>query len=295
MSNKELKIPAKRPYEWSFDPIKSFREGEEGEQNKTLIMTGLNEKPISDSILWEVGKRAFDVLRSKVEDGEITTESIEELRERYPSELVELFNTMKDVFDQLITDGRLILSSEAGDPMTELPPITADPKGFWAHYTIEPNLVTLDDICEQQCLQMGIETYPYDRELLAAYFTLSHLDTTLIGVSLGDAGAHDYDGVTHWFNKIDAYNRTKRNIELRAAHEKRQKSKSMNSRRHAKRNEAMQLVTDDWSQRKNEFPSAEKAGNYYADWLKSKGLEYEPRTVTTWIRKYAKDNAIRLR
>lgn len=295
MSSKELKTPSPSSYEWSFDPIKSFREGEEGEQNKTFIMTGVNEKPISDPILWEVGKRAFDVLRSKVEGGAITIESIEEFRERYPSEMFEVFNSMKDMFDKLITDGRLILHSEEGDPVAELPPITSEPKGFWAHHTLEPNLVMLDDICEQQCLQMDIECFPYDRELLAAYFTLSHLDTTLIGVSFGDAGAHDYDWVTHWFDKIDAYNRAKRNIELRDELIKRRKSETMNSSRHAKRNEAMQLVTKDWSKRKSEFRSAEKAGVYYADWLESKGFEYEPRTITNWIRKYAKENGIKLR
>ncbi|MEA1081979.1 hypothetical protein [Marinobacter qingdaonensis] len=295
MSNKELKLPAQRTYDWSFDPIKSFREGEEGEQNKTFIMTGFDEKPISDPILWEAGKRAFDVVRSKVEDGEITTESFKELRERYPSEMVKVFNSMKEMFDKLITDGRLILLSEAAEPITELPPITVDPRGFWAHSAIEPSLVMLDDICEQQCLQMDIECFPYDRELLAAYFTLSHLDTTLIGVSFGDAGGLDYDWVTHWFEKIDAYNRTKRNIELRDECQKRRKSQSMNSGRHAKRNEAVQLVTQDWSKRKSEFRSAEKAGVYYADWLEARGHEYEPRTITNWIRKYAKDNGIKLR
>lgn len=74
------------------------------------------------------------------------------------------------------------------------------------------------------------------------------------------------------------------------------KSEKLNLIRHAKNHEAKQLVIDEWKKRPSAFISAEKAGGHFADWLEAKGFKkYEPRTVTTWIRSYAKEVGIRLR
>lgn len=72
-------------------------------------------------------------------------------------------------------------------------------------------------------------------------------------------------------------------------------AQKLNIHRHAKRNEAMELVLCEWEKNPNDFPSAEKAGIHYADWLVDQGYKYEPRTVVGWIRKHAKKSGIRLR
>lgn len=66
--------------------------------------------------------------------------------------------------------------------------------------------------------------------------------------------------------------------------------------RHKNTNYYKKLVTDKWSSNPLEFPSAEKAGNYFADWLRDEHhTEYEPRTVIRWIRAYAKVKGIKFR
>ena len=73
------------------------------------------------------------------------------------------------------------------------------------------------------------------------------------------------------------------------------RAKELNIARHKKRNQAMQKVINEWSASPANWPSAEKAGLYFSDWLSKKGYEYEPRTVAGWIRKYAKEAGIKLR
>lgn len=77
--------------------------------------------------------------------------------------------------------------------------------------------------------------------------------------------------------------------------EKSEKSKKLNQIRHEKNYAAKNMVIDEWKKEPSAFPSAEKAGLHFADWLETKGIKYEPRTVTTWIRDYAKKIGLRLR
>lgn len=72
-------------------------------------------------------------------------------------------------------------------------------------------------------------------------------------------------------------------------------SEKLNIARHQKRNEALELVTNEWAKNPSQFNSAEKAGNYFSDWLKPQDISYEPRTVTGWLRSYAKKVGIKLR
>jgi hypothetical protein len=81
----------------------------------------------------------------------------------------------------------------------------------------------------------------------------------------------------------------------RAAKEKADHSKKLNLIRHRKNYAAKNMVIDEWKKKPSAFPSAEKAGLHFADWLEAKGIKYEPRTVTTWIRDYAKQIGLRLR
>ena len=72
-------------------------------------------------------------------------------------------------------------------------------------------------------------------------------------------------------------------------------SEKLNIARHQKRNQAVGLVTSEWAKNPSQFNSAEKAGLHYAEWLKVYDFQFEPRTITGWLRTYAKKVGIRLR
>lgn len=74
-----------------------------------------------------------------------------------------------------------------------------------------------------------------------------------------------------------------------------QRAKELGHLRHQKTYQAKNIVLPLWEANKSSFNSAEKAGLHYADWLDKEGFKYEPRTVTSWIRAYAKEKNIRLR
>jgi hypothetical protein len=58
------------------------------------------------------------------------------------------------------------------------------------------------------------------------------------------------------------------------------------------------LILEDWAKNPSVHRSADRAARYYADWLKeAHGIQrtYEPRTISGWIRDYARANNIKLR
>lgn len=91
------------------------------------------------------------------------------------------------------------------------------------------------------------------------------------------------------------------------AHEREKQSiraERLNAARHKTTNEAKDLVCAEWEKATDAFPSAEKAGNFFADWLenkkigymaKGKQVFYQPRAVTGWIRRRAKEKGIKFR
>jgi len=79
------------------------------------------------------------------------------------------------------------------------------------------------------------------------------------------------------------------------ARRKSEHAKKLSRLRHRDRDDARQAVLTAWEQNPTAFPSAEKAGNHYADWLQDQGKSFEPRTVTGWIRSHAKDKGIKFR
>lgn len=86
--------------------------------------------------------------------------------------------------------------------------------------------------------------------------------------------------------------------ETRLREEKQKRSliaERLNIERHKTRNEARAKAIEEWEKEPSRFRSAEKAGNYLADWLEQFGYTYEPRTVTTWIREYAKEIGVKFR
>ncbi len=73
------------------------------------------------------------------------------------------------------------------------------------------------------------------------------------------------------------------------------RAEKLNIARHQKRNEARSKTIEEWEKSIFQFPSAEKAGRHYSDWLLENGFDFEPRTVTGWIRDYAKKIGVRFR
>jgi hypothetical protein len=82
------------------------------------------------------------------------------------------------------------------------------------------------------------------------------------------------------------------------------KAQDLNALRHKETHETQSLVTSEWEKEPSRFPSAEQAGAHFADWLESQKIgrkvkgefvPYQPRTITDWIRKHAKNRGIKLR
>lgn len=73
--------------------------------------------------------------------------------------------------------------------------------------------------------------------------------------------------------------------------------KTLNLARHKKNHKAKAIVIAEWAKDTSAFPSAEKAGRHFADWLVTENIvkTIEPRTVTGWIRDYAKQKGVKLR
>jgi TolA-binding protein len=72
----------------------------------------------------------------------------------------------------------------------------------------------------------------------------------------------------------------------------------LNKHRHRENHDAKSMVIAEWLKNKTQFSSAEKAGNYFADWLLNTqkfGREYTPRTITKWILEGAKEYGIKFR
>ena len=281
--------------EWAIDPIKSFSPDEEGGRERLLIFQDDRDLMLKDETLWKAGKEAFDILLENAE-GELTQADLDEFVRKTPEQLIRLWNEWVDVANNQFRPGGIEFSNkETGQVISHFEHITIEPDSFWAPFKIEPSISQVDDFFANMDLCKGEAKFPFNRKLIAAYFTILHVDIAAKNLSAGHVSPDTYRWVTRWMEKLKRYNETKQAIESRQEHMQREKSRAMNSQRHASRNKAVSLVTTDWSKRKTDFRSTEKAGQYYADWLSKKGFEFEPRTITGWIRKFAKENNIILR
>lgn len=73
------------------------------------------------------------------------------------------------------------------------------------------------------------------------------------------------------------------------------KMTQLNVTRHKANHAARDRVVSEWEKAQATWPSAEKAGLYFADLLAKEGSTYQPRTVTGWIRAHAKKVGVRFR
>jgi hypothetical protein len=93
----------------------------------------------------------------------------------------------------------------------------------------------------------------------------------------------------------DVYLQEKSKQEEEERNRRKERSEQLNQQRHKKRNKAKAMVIAEWLKQPDKFPSGEQAGLYFADWLQKQGTEFQPRSVTSWIREAAKERGIRFR
>ena len=74
-----------------------------------------------------------------------------------------------------------------------------------------------------------------------------------------------------------------------------ERKRELSDSRHTESRLAKELVLKKWEKNPSEYLSASKAGIEYVKWLKEQGHEYEPSTITGWIRKHAKAIGVKLR
>ena len=67
------------------------------------------------------------------------------------------------------------------------------------------------------------------------------------------------------------------------------------TQRHARTRALREEVLREWDVDRARFPSAERAGEHFADWLERRGFRYQQRTVRDWIRAHAKAKGVVLR
>jgi len=282
---------------WILNPIESFFQNDRQDQDNLLVPEGLNEKPFEDDTLREVGQRAFDVIHDRCGESAETKDGLKEIIFSNTEELIKLYNGLVKLWNPLIAEGRLqLLDRDTGQLLKELTPLVVDIKKFGSLYEVETSIWFMNDIVETLALRSGDFEIPYDREFVAAIFTLIHVNDSTLGHLYSDCQEPDaHSWAVRWFEKLEGYERTVKAIQASQKRNSKAKSETMNLARHARRNEAFGLVTKDWNGRRTDFRSAEKAGQYYADWLSERGFEFEPRTITSWIRKFAKENNIILR
>ena len=283
--------------QWFIDPIQSFAPDERGKRDIKITLT--NGEMMADETLLLAGRRAFDIFQYHSEEP-LTIPTVERM-------LLAKFKNWRSVLDM------------AG---YELTPFTENRELSESDFfEIEPMIWHLANITERVVLarvtgsypdrkkidlyeEAGLSprNFPYGHELLAAIFTLVHVNVaagrikTALTASSTLTAADVYLWATRWFEKLDNIEHIHMAARASDRAVKQHKSQKMNERRHRKRNNAYQLVTDDWSKRTSDWSSAAKAGEYYVDWLQEQGFDkYRPSTMTEWILKYAKDNDIRLR
>jgi len=281
---------------WTIDVIKSFMDGEVGEQEKQIIYRDPSTNPLSDHALWGAGKRAFEVFRDEMYND--VSDSHFDLV--FTVTAVELLNALKWWLTKFLPHNPEITVDDAAQQIVECSRERLQSLGYemdspLTALAIEPHIERLYGSWDYLNLRFSKNLYSVEQERIAAYFTLSRVNAAAAAPHVTLLHIPTLNNPWYWFEKIERHKFQIEAVEAKQQHDLKEKSKTMNSIRHAKRNDAMQLVTNDWAARKDDFNSAEKAGIYYADWLAEKGMTYEPRTVMGWIRKFAKENSIKLR
>jgi hypothetical protein len=133
---------------------------------------------------------------------------------------------------------------------------------------------------------------------IAGEFAIKSMDAVCYGEHLLEIDFHaDYLKKQYGAEQTGALRKQHAEYEKSTKQAKSERAKDLNRLRHAPTNHAKKVVTAEWGKNPSQFASAEKAGKYFADWLEDQGIvkSIEPRTVTGWIRDYAKEFGVKLR
>lgn len=153
----------------------------------------------------------------------------------------------------------------------------------WPRSTYEMVMTYSDGRCEQKTYSHEANTYSW-RLVMATESALKAMEAICYAEQLQEIEKSEASR----FEKELAKQESERK-------ERSMRGQELNIARHQKRNEAQARAIQEWEKEPNRFPSAEKAGLYLADWLGPQGFQYEPRTVTTWVRSHAKKIGIKFR
>lgn len=280
---------------WTVDVIKSFMDGERGEQEKLIIYRDANKAPLSDHSLWGAGKRAFEIFRGEMYDD--VSDSHFDLV--FSITAIELLNERKQWMMNFLPLNPEITIDDAAQRIMEFSKERLQLLGYETDnpqtaLAIEPDIERLYGVWDYLNLRFSKNLNFVEQERVAAYFTLARINAAAAEPGANLLHTPALNNAWHWFEKIERHEFQVEAVGAKQRSDQAQKAKSMNKARHAKRNIAIKMVTSDWDE-KGRSLSADKAGIHYADWLNGKGIHYEPRTIAGWIRKFAKENGIKLR
>lgn len=152
----------------------------------------------------------------------------------------------------------------------------------------------IDTHIAKECIQAGIPTTTY----LPVY--LNNNVKSAIESAIKAMDAVCYAEYLHEMANLQnehTLNITKVQVDFinNEAEQRALRAKELSIARHRKTSEAKTKAIEEWEKDKSKFISAEKHGLHLADWLEKQGFQYEPRTVTGWIRAHAKQIGVRLR
>lgn len=277
------------------DAIASFS-SEKAQNNDSTIFFLDEGSFVQDEVLWDLGKQAFDIIEGFLDVSNSDLENaFFDFQEQVPNKLIELHQSLAEDFNPILGDGDVLLEDpESGNMVRAIPKL--DHRRALDVFELESYIFLLDELMTT-FISMGMPAiYPYARREIAAYFTLFHIDASAIDVAMNKISPETYTSPSSWFQRLKLHDHATQTLDAHFARYHREKSARMNSKRHSRRHAALKLVTEEWLTRKNDFPSAEKAGRFFSDWLREQhGIEFEPRTVTEWIRKFAKSKSISFR
>lgn len=178
--------------------------------------------------------------------------------------------------------------------------LLADAIGWLGHRPSETEKSFLSTLTHLENLPDGIED-----ELIEAGISIRTTDTEINLSLAGECALKAMDAACyaehlHEVAKLESVYTLKiaktRDDHLnREAERKSMLAEKLNIARHRKTNEAKATAIAEWEKDRSKFISAEKYGLHLADWLGTQGFQYEPRTVTGWIRAHAKQIGVALR
>ncbi len=146
-------------------------------------------------------------------------------------------------------------------------------------------------------------------ELVRQRDPLDHLDKSYRIMMAGQSALKALDAVCHAEHLREvaqleqAFSSKEITKQAEESKHRSMRTEKLNISRHQNRNEARAKVIDKWQKTPDEWISAAKAGIFLSNWLLGQGagndskplFDYQPRTVSDWIREHAKKIGVRFK